>query len=150
MCPHHIITDFIVRPHALEVEGTCVSTPYHTSFIVRPHAFEVDGTCLPTPYHYNLHCSPTCFRSRGNLCVHIISLQPSLFAHMLKKYREPVCPHHIITAFIVHAHTLEVEGTSVPTSYHYSLHCSPTRFRSRGNLCVHTVSLQPSFFAHML
>ena len=83
MCPHHTITDFIVPPHALEEEGTCVPTPYHTSFIVRQCPLEVEGTCVPTPYHFMLHCSPTRLRSRGSLCVHTISLQPSFFGHML-------------------------------------------------------------------
>ena len=86
MCPHHIITDFIVRPHALEVEGTCVPTPYHYSFIFHAHALEVEGTCVSTPYHYSLHWSRTGFRSRSSLYV-----------------------HRTITAFIVCIPALEVE-----------------------------------------
>ena len=51
-----------------------------------------------------------------------------------------MCPHHTITAFIVRPHASEEVGTCVPTLYNYRLHCSPTRFRSRVNLCAHTVS----------
>ena len=61
MCLHHIITDFIVHAHALEVEGTSVPTQYHFKFLVRSLALEVEGTCVPTLYHYRLHCSPTGF-----------------------------------------------------------------------------------------
>ena len=127
---------------------------------------------MPTSYHYRLHCSPTRLRSRGNLCVHIISLQTSLFADTLKKVEWACVSTPYYTSFIVRRNALEVEGTCVPTSYHYSfivhehalevegtcvsapyhyrLHCSPTRFRSRGNLCAHIISLLTSLFAHTL
>ena len=92
---------FIGHTHALEVEDAYVSTSNHYSFIGHTHALAVERACVSTPYHYNLHCSRTRFRSRGSLCVHIISIHPSLVAYTLEKKREPLCPHHIITVFIV-------------------------------------------------
>ena len=150
MCPHHIFTAFMVHAHTLGIEEDYVSYRIITAFIVHAHALEAEGAYVSTPYQYSLHCSRTRFRSRGSLCVHTISLQPSLFAHTLQKPREHVCPHHIITACIVRAHALEAEGACVSTPYHYSLHCSRTRFRSRGNLCFNAISLEPSLFTHTL
>ena len=81
---------------------------------------------------------------------HIITVTAFIVQALALKAEGSVCPHHIITACIVHAYTFEAEGACVSTPYHYSLHGSRTRFRSRGNLCVHTILLQPSLFTHTL
>ena len=120
LCVHHTITAFIVCTHALEIEGTCVPTSYHYRLHCSPKRFRSRVSLCVHIISLHLHCSRTRFRCRGNLCAHIISLETSLLAHTLKKMREPVCPHHIITDFIVQSYALEAEGTCVHISYHYS------------------------------